>query len=286
MNASLRFRRSLTPAFAASLSVALTIFAAPCAHAASTASSIGKSTLIAAIVPNYPPFEYKDPATDKLMGFDVDLGDALAAKLGVKLQWEETSFDQMMSALTTHRVDVILSGMTDLPSRRDAVDFLDYITTGPQFYTMKTRAAEFPDMLALCGKTVGTSRRTSFPDDIAKWSNENCAKAGKKPVNVVGTNGSSDARVQLRQARLDAAVQGGETLPYQNSIEENVYAPIGKPFLSQYTGIGIAKSSTAINAGLTSALNQLIADGTYQKLLAKWGLQAHGVQKAVLNADN
>jgi polar amino acid transport system substrate-binding protein len=237
-------------------------------------------------VPNYPPFEYKDPATDKLMGFDVDLGVAIAAKLGVKLQWEETGFDQMMSALTTHRVDVILSGMTDLPSRREAVNFLDYVTGGPQFYTVKARVGEFASMDALCGKTVGASRRTSWPDDIATWSNEHCVKAGKKPVNVSGTNGSADARVQLRQGRIDAAVQGGETLPYQNSVEENAYAPIGKPFLSQYNGIGMAKGNAALNAGLTEALNQLIADGTYQKILVKWGLQEHAVQKALIDASN
>ena len=113
MTVSLRFRQ-----LAALVTGAMALHM-PLAHAG-TPPSIGKSTLVAAIVPNYPPFEYKDPATDKLMGFDVDLGEAIAAKLGVKLQWEETGFDQMMSALTTHRVDVILSGMTDLPSRREA----------------------------------------------------------------------------------------------------------------------------------------------------------------------
>jgi polar amino acid transport system substrate-binding protein len=111
-------------------------------------------------------------------------------------------------------------------------------------------------------------------------------KAGKKPINVSGTNGSADARVQLRQGRIDAAVQGGETLPYQNSVEQNAYVPVGKPFLSQYNGIGMAKGNAALNAGLTTALNQLIADGTYQKILVKWGLQEHAVQKALIDASN
>ncbi|MFP3584732.1 ABC transporter substrate-binding protein [Paraburkholderia sp. SIMBA_055] len=278
MNAHRRLRELVT------LVVGIVALHAPLSHAQTAAASIGKSTLVAAIVPNYPPFEYKDPATDKLMGFDVDLGEALAAKLGVKLEWQETSFDQMMSALTTHRVDVILSGMTDLPARRESVNFLDYITTGPQFYTVKARAGEFASMDALCGKAVGTSRRTSFPNDIANWSGEHCVKAGKPPVKVVGTDGSSDARMQLRQNRIDAAVQGGETLPYQNSVEQNAYAPIGQPFLSQYTAIGMSKDNTALNTALTTAFNQLVADGTYQKILAKWGLQQHAVPKALVNA--
>ena len=266
--------------------LAAVAFGALALHApfAAAQSANAKRTLNVAIVPNYPPFEYKDPATDKLAGFDVDLGEALAAKMGAKLNWVETSFDQMMSAVATQRVDMILSGMTDLPTRRDAVTFVDYIETGPQFYTLKTRAGEFAQMNALCGKRVGSSRRTSFPDNTAAWSAENCVKAGKPAIVVVGTDGSSDARMQLRQNRIDAAVQGGETLPYQNGLEQNAYAPLGKPFLSQYTGIGIAKSNTALSSALTTALNQLIADGSYQKLLAKWGLQEHAVPKAMINA--
>jgi polar amino acid transport system substrate-binding protein len=245
----------------------------------------GKGTLTAAIVPNYPPFEYKDPATDELTGFDVDLGNALAAKMGVKLKWEETSFDQMMSALTTHRVDVILSGMTDLPARRESVNFLDYIKSGPQFYTLKANGAQYASMEAVCGKRVGSSRRTSFPDDTKTWSDAHCVKAGKPAIVVVGTDGSADARLQLRQGRLDAAVQGGETLPYQNTLEKDAYAPIGQPFLLQYTAIGMAKDNTALSDAMTQAFGKLLADGTYKKILTKWGLQEHAVSKVVVNSQ-
>ncbi len=222
------FRRTLV-----SLAFGAVSLGASLAHAQTPVA--GNGTLTAAIVPNYPPFEYKDPATDELTGFDVDLGVALAAKMGVKLKWEETNFDQMMSALTTHRVDVILSGMTDLPTRREAVNFLDYIKSGPQFYTLKARGGDFASIEAVCGKHVGASRRTSLPDDIKTWSDEHCVKAGKPAVLWWVRMVPADARLQLRQGRIDAAVQGGETLPYQNTLEKDAYAPIGQPFLSQYT---------------------------------------------------
>jgi polar amino acid transport system substrate-binding protein len=254
--------------------------------ASAQASAPGKKEIVAAVVPNYPPFEFKDPETDKLTGFDIDLGEALAAKMGVKMVWQETSFDQMLSALATKRVDIILSGMTDIPERRASVNFLDYLKSGPQFYALKTRAGDFPHMDTLCGKTIGSSRRTSFPTNIKAWSDEHCVKTGKKPVTVVGTDGSSDARMQLRQGRLDAAVQGGETMPYQNRIDQNAYVTIGAPFMSQYMGVGMAKDNAAVNDAVTKAFDQLIADGTYQKILARWGLQDHGVQKALINASN
>ena len=278
MKATFRLRSLCVVAFAAAL---LHVDAA-----SAQASALGKKEIVAAVVPNYPPFEFKDPETDKLTGFDIDLGEALAAKMGVKMEWQETSFDQMLSALATKRVDIILSGMTDLPERRASVNFLDYLKSGPQFYALKTRAGDFPNMDALCGKSVGSSRRTSFPTNIKNWSDEHCVKTGKKPITTVGTDGSSDARMQLRQGRIDAAVQGGETMPYQNKIDQNAYVTIGAPFMSQYMGVGMAKDNAAVNEAVTKAFDQMIADGTYQKLLAKWGLQEQGVQKAQINASN
>ncbi len=88
-------------------------------------------------------------------------------------------------------------------------------------------------MAALCGKNVGASRRTSFPKKIAAWSEKNC---GGNPIKFVGTEGSADARTQLRQGRLDAAVQGGETLPYIMDLEPNTYVPVGAAFVSSTPG--------------------------------------------------
>ena len=77
--------------------------------------------IVAAVVPNYPPLEFKDPATGQLSGFDIELAEALASRAGTKIRWQETSFDQMMSALATGRVSLIISGMSDSPERRTSV---------------------------------------------------------------------------------------------------------------------------------------------------------------------
>ena len=261
---------------------AVAAFALPAAHA-QTPRAKG-APIVAAVVSNYPPLEFKDPASGKLTGFDIELGEALAAKLGTTIKWEETSFDQMMSSLSTGRVEIILSGMTDLPARRDAVKFIDYLKTGPQFYVMKDRAADFASMAALCGKKVGASRRTSFPVEIGKWSDDNCVKAGKPPIAVTGTDGSADARTQLRQGRLDAAVQGGETMPYIMGQEPNTYMTVGKAFTFQYVGLAIGRKDEALQAELTGAMTKLIADGSYAKLAAKWGLTDYAVSKVIIDS--
>lgn len=261
---------------------AVAAFTLPAAHA-QTPRAKG-APIVAAVVSNYPPLEFKDPASGKLTGFDIELGEALAAKMGTTIKWEETSFDQMMSSLSTGRVEIILSGMTDLPARRDAVKFIDYLKTGPQFYVMKERSADFASMAALCGKKVGASRRTSFPVEIGKWSDDNCVKAGKPPIAVTGTDGSADARTQLRQGRLDAAVQGGETMPYIMGQEPNTYMTVGKAFTFQYVGLAIGRKDEALQAELTGAMTKLIADGSYAKIAAKWGLTDYAVSKVIIDS--
>jgi polar amino acid transport system substrate-binding protein len=266
------------------LSAFLLMAAVPAWAAELPAAIKARGTIIAAIVPNYPPLDLRDPATNELTGLDVDLGNAIAAKLGVKLQWQETSFEQMVSAVDTGRVDIIMSGMTDLASRHDKVSFVDYLRSGPQFFVQASRAKEFPDMLALCGKSVGTSRRTSFPGEIAAWSDANCKPAGKPAVTVVGTEGSGDARTQLKQGRVDAAMQGNETLPYVMSLEPGAYAAVGERISSQLTGIGIAKNATGLQQAIAEALDKLVADGGYKTILDKWKLSEGAVEKATINA--
>ena len=104
-----------------------------------------RGSLKVALVPNYPPMEFRDPATNALSGFDIDLGEAIGRKLGVKIEWQETSFAEFMPSISTGRVDAILSGFTDYASRHDIASFVDYLRSGPQFFVQQSRKAEFKD---------------------------------------------------------------------------------------------------------------------------------------------
>jgi polar amino acid transport system substrate-binding protein len=242
-------------------------------------------TIVVANVPNYPPMEFKDPKTGALTGVDIELGEALGKKLGVTIKWEEVSFEQMISALSTGRVDMILSGMSDLPKRRDSLDFLDYMKSGAQFYTLASNKDAFKTPTDLCGKQVGTSRRTSFPAEIEKWSKEHCEAAGKPAIVVVGTEGSADARTQLRQKRVDAAVQGSETIPYMMELEPNTYIAVGPAFTAVLQGMGFNKKEPALREAVTKAFAAMMADGSYKAILAKWKLDATALDGVYINGE-
>ena len=247
------------------------------------ASIKAKGEIVVAIMPNYPPMDFKDPATNTLTGLDYDLGNALAERLGVKIKWQETGFEQMINALTTDRVDMVLSGMTDTVERQASVTFVDYFTSGPQFYTLQ-KNKDFNEITDLCGKKVGTSRRTTFPAEIAEYSKTNCEAAGKPAIVVVGTEGSADARAQLRQSRIDAAMQGSETLSYLKTQEKDMYKTVGQPISVQFSGMGLSKKKPELSEAVKVALQSMIDDGSYQTILKKWDLELGAIKTVTINA--
>jgi len=230
----------------------------------------------------YAPMEYRDPASNELRGLDIDLANEFAKRLGVKISWSETPFAELIPSLQTKRADFIISGISDRSSRREAADFVDYLTTGPQFFVL----TESPAKVAtdLCGQRVGTTRSTSFPVEIDKWSKANCESAGKAAIQYVPGENSIDVRNQLKQGRIDAAVQGSETLPYAQQLEVGKYRIVGESLSKGFQGIMFRKDDAATREVTTALMSAMIADGAYKAILDKYGLGANAVEKPMMNA--
>lgn len=230
----------------------------------------------------YPPMEYKDPDTNTFKGLDIDLVDALAAKLGLKVERSDGLFAQLVPALTTGRTAFILSGMTDTPQRQETMDFVNYMRAGAMFYVLSSSAVKDP--IELCGKKVATVRSTTYPGQIKDWSDQNCVAAGKPAIEVVGTESSPDARLQLKQNRVEAAVQGGETIPFTSKQEGGIYRVIGKPLTTVFYGAAFRKTDTAFRDAVADALQGLIDDGTYGTIFEKWELTDSALPKIMVNS--
>ncbi|WP_449254845.1 ABC transporter substrate-binding protein [Bosea sp. (in: a-proteobacteria)] len=245
--------------------------------------SAGK--IVVATQPNYPPIAFKDPATNQLSGFDIDLGEAIGKELGLKIEWQETAFAQMLPSIQTGRVDMAMAGMSDLPARREQVDFIDYMVSGAQFYTVTPFKDTIKAPEDLCGKSVGASRSTNWPRQIGEWSEANCVAKGKPAITVVGTEGSVDARTQLKTQRLQGGVQGSETMGHFQKMEPNTYIPLGKPFTQSLSGIPFAKTAegTQLREAVTAALGKLQENGTYDALIKKYGMPDNALKPVTIN---
>jgi polar amino acid transport system substrate-binding protein len=241
--------------------------------------------IVIATQPNYAPITYKDPAVNKLTGFDIELGDAIATELGLKAEWQETAFAQMLPSLQTGRVDMVMAGMADLPSRREAADFVNYMQSGAQFYTVTAFRDSIKSPEDLCGKSVGASRVTNWPRQIGEWSEANCVAKGRPAVTVVGTEGSVDARNQIKTQRIQGAVQGSETMAYFQGLEPNTYIPLGAPFTQSLVGIPFTKTpeGNQLRNAVKGAIERLMAKGTYKALIDKYGLKDNGLNAVTIN---
>jgi polar amino acid transport system substrate-binding protein len=266
------------------------IFAAVAALVAMTAAEAAElpeqikqsGTVRLTVSSTYAPMEYRDPATNELTGLDIDLATEIAKRLSLKIVWSETAFAEIIPALQTKRADFVISGISDRLSRRETADFVDYLKTGPQFFVLAQSTTQAA--VDLCGKKVGTTRSTIFPVEIEKWSKANCEAAGRLAVQFVPGENPIDVRNQLKQGRIDAAVQGSETLPYAQKQEPGKYRIVGEPFSSGYQGIMFRKDDNALRQVVMDVLATMIADGGYQTILAKWGLAANAVTEPMLNA--
>ena len=228
----------------------------------------------------FPPMGYVEGS--ELMGFDIDLGNALAERAGYEVEWAQSEFSQFISDVKTGRSDAVLGAMLDTPERQESLTWIDYLESGFQFFTLQDTADSnsISEIADLCGLTVAASRNSTYAGSINEWSAENC---DGNDITVLDTDGSPDALLQLRQGRAQAVMQTSEAIAYLASQDEQIL-PIGDPITSSFYGIGIGNDSELIEK-FQAALEELIADGTYAEIAAEWGLEAQVVDKVTINLE-
>lgn len=240
--------------------------------------------LLVGIESTYPPMAYKDPATNERVGFNVDLVNALGKEIGLPIKFEEMSFEQLMASVTTGRIDVIGTAMSDLPSRREKLTFVNYLSTGAQMFTTVANGQSASDATDFCGKKIGTPRSTSFYGETQSWSERSCSANGKPAAQVMGISGATATRIDLKQARLDAAVLGPEYVSYLMKQEPNTYVPVGRPISQQLLGLAVAKGDNEMRDLMADALEQVLRNGDYQQALSKYGLESQAVSEVTINS--
>lgn len=266
------------------------VIAMPLAASAQTAASAlpakikSAGSLVVGIESTYPPMAYKDPKSNERIGVNVDLVESIAKELGVSVKWEEMSFEQLMTSLTTGRIDMIGTAISDLPSRREKLTFVDYLVTGAQPFTTSGKKDTIKVEADLCGKTVGAPRTTNYYPVAIAWSEKNCVGAGKPAATINGTAGATATRLDLKQGRLDAAVLGPEYVAYLMADEPGVYALAGDPLIKTLFGFAFNKSETALRDAVAVALEATMKSGAYKKALQKYGLERQAVTEVKIDA--
>ncbi|GEM15800.1 transporter substrate-binding domain-containing protein [Gluconobacter oxydans] len=228
--------------------------------------------LLLGLYPSYPPLDMRDPMTGVLEGFDVDLATGLSQRMGMTPRMVETGFAQLIPSLLTGRIRMFFNGMVDTPLRRQSVSFVDYLQSGFQFVTLSGDDHAPSTLPELCGRMVAASRVTSVPAELLAWSDRNCVAKHLPPVLLFATENSADARLQLREGRVVAALQDSLTLPWTVETSGHTLRALGEAFHLSPLGIGLPRGDSTFICRVSGAFSALQQDGTYLSLIHKWHL--------------
>jgi polar amino acid transport system substrate-binding protein len=245
--------------------------------------------LVVGTSPTYPPLEFKDPATQELQGLDIDLAEEIGRRLGLKVEWQEQSFDQLINSLDTSRIDMGASGMTDIPARREKTDFVDYFSTGTQLFTMPGVGDDLQKVEDVCGKPVAINRNGIFYIRLQDFNEKVCKAQNLPDVQYVLVDKTADARLQLIQRRAVAAAQGVDAIRYLNEYEgsgdKGKFRLIGEPIAVDYAGFGFSKANPELRDLVAEVVDSMIADGAYSKIFAKWEMPYAEVKETKVNGE-
>ena len=218
-----------------------------------------------------PPLEAYGPG-HKPEGSDIDIGTEIAKRLGLEAVWKNTAFAGIIPALTARNCDAVLSQLFDKPERRKVVDFVDYMKSGQALLVPKGNPQGVSGLDSLCGKKVAAETGTTIAD-LLRDQSKKCEAAGDSGITVRLFLRDSDALQQLGLEQVDVYGTTTETVSFVSKRQADKFEVAGEPFGEILCGIATRKDSTELHDGIAKAFAAMQADGTYSRILAKWGLQ-------------
>jgi polar amino acid transport system substrate-binding protein len=241
-----------------------------------------KGTLVVASDPTYAPNEFIGPDNVTITGWDVDLGHAIGAVLGLEFDFRKATFDTIIPGLQSGRYDIGMSSFTDNTEREMVVDFVTYYTAGTSFYVKASGGPEINTLDDLCGHTVSAERGTTQADD-AVAQDKKCKDAGKPGVKILVFPDYNGANLAINSGRADVGFADSPVAAYQVQLSSGSLKLTGDPYGVAPYGIAIprpegsAPGTAPMAKPILDALNKLIADGVYAQILKKWGVYGPGV---------
>ncbi|MFJ4769067.1 ABC transporter substrate-binding protein [Streptomyces uncialis] len=241
----------------------------------------------------YAPVEFKDDS-GKTVGIDPDIAAAIGKQLGVDFVFENGTFDTLITGLRSKRYDLAMSAMTDTKDRQngvdgdtgkkvgEGVDFVDYFNAGVSIYTPKGKTQNIKGWEDLCGKKIVVQRGT-VSHDLAKAQAKECP-SGKK-LAIEPYDNDQQAQTRLRSGGADAGSSDFPVAAYavKTSGGGKDFELVGEQVEAAPYGIAVAKGNDELRDAVQAGLDAIIKNGEYDKIIAKWGVEAGAVKEAVVN---
>ncbi|WP_030266828.1 ABC transporter substrate-binding protein [Streptomyces violens] len=239
-----------------------------------------RGTLTLATSVGSPPGAAYLPDGKTVAGQDIDFADAAAKVLGLRLKREVASFEAILPALGSGKYDLGTGNFGVTKERRKTVDFVTYINDGQGFAVRDdSPLKKVTDLTQLCGRTVATSAGTTFEATL-EANRPKCAQAGRKPYEVKTYADQGALWISLQQGRSDVVMSTINGLRYAVRQQQ------GLRFLNEYQRLDVGfafKKGSDLTPAFRAAVNRLRKDGTYDRILKKWGTSSSAIDASRIN---
>ncbi len=226
----------------------------------------------------YAPMEFKN-ADGQLVGFDVELMDAVSRVLGLVPDYRDTAFDTILPGVVDGTYDVGMSSVTDTKEREELVDFVTYLQAGTQ-WARRPGTALGP--ASACGLKVGVAEGTLQATEELPAKSDECAAAGMPPIEMVVFKSQDEVTSALVKGEVDAMSADSPVTGFAIKLSRGDLVPAGDVFDSAPYGWPVAKES-GMTEPLQRALEHLMETGEYRAIATMWGVERGMIDKPVVN---
>jgi polar amino acid transport system substrate-binding protein len=233
---------------------------------------------------DYPPVEYFAPDGKTPIGAEIEVGQAIAKKLGVTFKFTNLNFDPTIPAINAGRFDTSMTYIGDKPEREQQVDFVDEFRSGYSIMVKKGNPTHITSLATLCGHSVST-QVAAANTAVVQDQDKQCRADGKKGIRMANTQSAAAAILALKSGQVDAHMEDAPVAAYiaATSGKGNDFEVVGKQVTIRNHGMVFKKSNTELRDAIQAALKSVIADGTYARILKKYNVENISLTTAPIN---
>ncbi|MFF3814295.1 ABC transporter substrate-binding protein [Streptomyces bacillaris] len=232
-----------------------------------------------------PPLGFYATDDKTRIGSEIDIATLVADTLGLKPEFEQVSWENLFVGLDSSKFDAVLSNVTVTEERKEKYDFATYRLDNIAFEAKKGSGWKVNGPADVAGKTISVSSGTNQEKILVEWSEEN-VRAGRKPVEIKYFQKENDYYLPLQSGRIDAHLGPSPSAAYH-------VATAGQSEIAgQISGAGgdlqgkiaaTTKKDSGLVKAYAAAIDHIIEDGSYGKVLERWGLTGEAVEKSEIN---
>jgi polar amino acid transport system substrate-binding protein len=230
----------------------------------------------------YPPYEFYAEDGTTVLGYEPELWEIWGGALGLEPEWSSASFTSLFTGLESGRYNIILSGVVDNEEREQKYLMVDYAKDGWTVVYPQNNPKSVTSAKSLCGLSAAAVGGTA--EENMETVSKECEGEGKPPIKVSVFEADTQGLLALDSGRVDVVSVQTASGAYYVSQNPEKYAILDSVNLNPgLVGIVVPKEQPELAAALKEAIQQSIDDGSYDKVMRKWGLESLEVPKAAIN---